>query len=84
MDYFDYKRVNNDFDLNGLVSYVEEEEHIIEWLKKYNLLINEKDITLELVRKYLLVTDGPVNKDMLDYFFIDQKVCEVLRRNDKN
>jgi len=81
MDYFDYKRVNNDFDLKSLATYTEEEEHIIEWLKKYNLLINEKDITLELVRKYFMVTDGPVSKDMLDYFFIDQKVREILRRN---
>jgi len=84
MDYFDYKRVNNDFDLKSLAAYTEKEEHIIEWLKKYNLSINEEDITLELVRKYFLVTDGHVNKDMLDYFFIDQKVREILRRNGRN
>ena len=66
MDYFDYKRVNNDFGLKDLVSYTEEEEHLIEWLKMYNLLFNERDISLEIVRKYLLESDALANDEILE------------------
>jgi hypothetical protein len=79
MDYFGYKRVNSDFDLKDLASYTEDEEHLIEWLKKYNLLINEEDISLELVRKYLLETDELANDEILDYFFIGKSVHHILR-----
>ena len=80
MDYFDYKMVNKDFDLKGLTSYTEEEEQSIEWLKRYNLLVNEEDISLELVRKYFLETDELADDEILDYFFISKKVHEVLRK----
>jgi hypothetical protein len=79
MDYFGYKRVNSDFYLKDLASYTEDEEHIIEWLRRYNLLINEEDISLELVRKYLLETDELANDQILDYFFIGKSVHDILR-----
>jgi len=80
MDYFGYKRINNDFDLKSLVSYVEDEEPLIEWLKRYSLLVNEKDISLELVRKYFLDTDELASDEILDYFFISKNVHEILRK----
>ena len=80
MDYFGYKRINKDFDLKSLVSYVEGEEQLIEWLKRYNLLVNEKDISLELVRRYFLDTDELASDEILDYFFISKNVHEILRK----
>tara|TARA_B100000315_G_scaffold241141_1_gene261709 strand:- start:73 stop:717 length:645 start_codon:yes stop_codon:yes gene_type:complete len=56
------------------------EEPLAEWLKRYNLLVNEKNISLELVRKYLLESDELANDEILDYFFISKVVHETLRK----
>ena len=84
MEYFGYESTQNEYSLKDLANYVEDKEVIIEWLKPYNLTVSEKNVTLEIVRRHLLDTKEFVIKEMSDYFFVHEKVFQILSAKQKD
>jgi hypothetical protein len=80
MDYLGIKRKNQTFSLRDLAAFREDENAITDWLKKYNLTINDEELNLEIVRKYLIENQVKhVNDMMLNYFVIDKDVAKKLK-----
>jgi|TARA_B100001971_G_C18254002_1_gene580497 hypothetical protein len=79
MDYLGYRKSIEDYSLNDLTAYVENKEEIKEWLKPYDLSVNEKQISIEIVRRNLFEFDGYISEDLKDYLFVNSKVYNVLK-----
>ncbi|MFC1675843.1 sulfotransferase [Planctomycetota bacterium] len=78
MSYLGYKPIKGKAKLSQIASFKENEEEIIDWLKKYNLTVNEHEIQLELVRDYLLNETNLLNAEIKNLFFISEKVHDTL------
>jgi hypothetical protein len=82
MDLLELERINLEFSLQDLISYKENDDEIIEWLRKYNLTFNENELMLEIVRKYLIESNQNIDvKDLIDYLVIDKKVFGKLAKS---
>jgi len=81
MDYLGIKRNNHTFSLRDLVAFREDENTITDWLRKYNLVINDEELILEIVRKFLLEKGNIFSGDHLyDYFTIDHRILKMITR----
>lgn len=79
MSYLQIERYNPKFSLKDLLLFEEKENEIVEWLKKYNWSISEKELMPEIVRNLLIEKREIANIDNIkDYFCIDTKVFNVL------
>ena len=79
MGYLGMQRENTDFSLVDLLDFKENEDEIVDWLKKYHWFFNEKELTLEIVRKYLIEKNHFKNLDkLIDYFTVDRSVFDTL------
>jgi len=80
MNFCNYQLCNNEHQLSDITSFQEDSDLIVNWLKKYNLSINDRDLALEIVRDYWLNNDNHITKDIMDYFFISEKVYMTLKQ----
>ncbi len=79
MDYIGLERVNTNFNVRGLFEFREDEDVIVEWLRNYNWIMSDKEITLEIVRK-VLIEERKIVKlpELANYFAIEEDVFDVL------
>ena len=80
MDYFSYAQSIRDYTLKDLTAFVEDESEIKEWLKPYDLLVNDKQISMEIIRRNLIELDGYVSDELKDYLFINRKVYDAFKK----
>lgn len=79
MSYLQLERYNPEFSLRDILLFKEKEEEIVEWLKKYNWSISEKELMPEIARNLLIERHEIANMDNIkDYFCIDTKAFDVF------
>ncbi len=79
MKYLDLEMLRPDFLLHDLCRFQENEDEIEEWLKKYYLPFNDRELTFEIVRKFLIEKVAIVEpEEMVDFFSIEEKSYEFL------
>ena len=79
MSYCGYLPTQNDSaSVRMLASFTENNQEIVPWLRPYNLIMNESEVSLELIRKSLLDLPDTASKEMREYYFINNKVYQSL------
>ena len=78
MDYCGYRLSKDMHKIKDFASFKENNEEIVEWLRKYNLCVNEHDISLEIVRSYMLKASDFLTDELMDYFFLGKEVYTAL------
>ena len=79
MEYLGLEMLRPDFTLSDLLKFEENFEEIEEWLKKFYCPFDETEITLEVIRKYLIEhPELSQTPEMIDFFAIEQAAYEIL------
>lgn len=76
--YLGYDVTSGDIGLQELSSFSENEDKIVDWLKPYNLTINDEELKKEVVRRQLLDAPDLCENTLKSHYFIDPLVFDVL------
>ncbi|MCK4911652.1 MAG: sulfotransferase [Thermodesulfovibrionales bacterium] len=80
MKYLGYEPTVADATCGRLFSIREDEESFSEWIRKYEFRLDDESIREELTRGYILDNPGmPWSSELLDLFFISEKVFDKLK-----
>ena len=83
MEYLGYELTQKDYDLHRLTGYFEDEIELVEWLRPYNLSVSDEELYVEITRRYLLKHRDFMSRELIRYFFVDEKVYQTLVRDTK-
>jgi hypothetical protein len=79
MEYLHMEMLRPDYTLSDLLKFKENIDEIEGWLKKYYVPFDERELTLEIIRKFMIENKYLFNAKVFpDYFCVEEEAYEIL------